>query len=189
MRVISGRAKGHQIYLPQSCRIVRPITDRAKTALFDILNPCLVNNHFLDLYAGAGNVGIEALSRGAAKATFVEQSNQVIKYLRRNLTTTNLITDALIYRMDARHFLTRNKEVYDIIFLAPPQYRQLWIETLNVIEQNPQCLKPDTQIIVQIDPTEYTPFKTRCTQEVVIRRYGNVMFVFYKVSNAHYPNR
>jgi 16S rRNA (guanine(966)-N(2))-methyltransferase RsmD len=185
MRVIAGRAKGHKFYLPKSYSMVRPITDRAKTALFDILNPHLFDVHFLDLYAGIGNVGIEALSRGAATTTFVERSNQVIKILRQNLITTQLISQAVLVQKDSNHFLSCTTTQYDIIFLAPPQFRQLWIETISAIDKNPHCLTQNSQVIVQLDPSEYIELNPRHLSQVEIRRYGNVMFVFYQSRFLH----
>ena len=89
MRVISGSAKGRQLKSPKTAG-TRPVMDRVKTALFDILAPRIKGTRFLDLFAGTGSIGIEALSRGAKSATFIELSAEVLKIVRENLRITGL---------------------------------------------------------------------------------------------------
>jgi len=93
VRVIAGSAKG-RILRPPRTSATRPITDRAKESLFNILMPRIAGRHFLDLFAGTGSVGIEALSRGAARATFVERSGPALAGIRHNLDITGLAARA-----------------------------------------------------------------------------------------------
>src|SRR5579863_9275217 len=100
MRVITGEAKGRKLKAPKTMG-TRPIIDRVKTALFDILSTEVEDVRFLDLFGGTGSVGIEALSRGAAHATFIEMDAKVLQILRENLQTTGLADRAETLRGDA----------------------------------------------------------------------------------------
>src|SRR5438105_755488 len=104
MRVITGEAKGRKLKAPKTVG-TRPILDRVKTALFDILSTRVENARFLDLFGGTGSVGIEALSRGAASATFIELNSKVLKLLRENLQITGLAGRAETLQGDAFKFL------------------------------------------------------------------------------------
>src|SRR6266851_7131306 len=104
MRVVTGEAKGRKLKGPKTPG-TRPIIDRVKTALFDILSTRVEDARFLDLFAGIGSVGIEGLSRGAASATFIEMNYSVLKLVRENLKITGLGDRAETLQMDAFKFL------------------------------------------------------------------------------------
>ena len=104
MRVVTGEAKGRKLKGPKTPG-TRPIIDRVKTALFDILSTRVEDARFLDLFAGVGSVGIEALSRGAASATFIEMNYSVLKLVRENLKITGLGDRAETLHTDAFKFL------------------------------------------------------------------------------------
>ncbi len=182
MRVIAGSAKGHRLYPPPKGVITRPITDRAKESLFNIIGPKLGGAKFLDLFAGTGAVGIEALSRGADSCTFVELSPKAHRTLTRNLDHTKLADRGQVVRCDVFDFLTRVSVPYDIIFLAPPQYQNLWEKTLGILSDHPEWLAADGIVIVQIDPTEYKEMVAGGFTVCDKRQYSNVFFGFYKRS-------
>ncbi|MBN1542423.1 16S rRNA (guanine(966)-N(2))-methyltransferase RsmD [candidate division KSB1 bacterium] len=120
MRIISGRYKGHKLFTPAGLSI-RPTSDRVRETLFSVLGAEIVDARFLDLFAGSGAVGIEALSRGARIAVFIDDSPQALQTLRRNLIKVG--AEALVYRMTAQIFLQRQAsrmEPFDIIFCDPP---------------------------------------------------------------------
>ena len=120
MRVIAGVARGHPLVAPRD-RATRPITDRVKETLFAILGERVVDATVLDLYAGSGAVGIEALSRGAAHATFVETARAALATIRTNLERTRLAADASVVAVDARRFLEApGAGPFDLVFLDPP---------------------------------------------------------------------
>jgi len=178
MRVIGGTAKGRRLHaVPGST--TRPITDRVKEALFNILGADVVDARFLDLFAGTGSVGIEALSRGAAHVDFVEWAGKAVATIRRNLRETGLAERATVIRRDVFAFLETAEGPYDIIFLAPPQYHGLWIETLRVLDRRPELLSPEGQVVVQIDPLEYEELKLRNLVLADQRVYGSTMLCFY----------
>jgi 16S rRNA (guanine966-N2)-methyltransferase len=118
VRVIAGEAKGRRLVVPDGGG-TRAATDRIRETLFAILEPQLADAEILDLFAGAGTLGIEALSRGAARATFVEQAPQAIAALRKNLESTGFTDRARVVRANALTFLD-SPVVADIAFCDPP---------------------------------------------------------------------
>jgi 16S rRNA (guanine(966)-N(2))-methyltransferase RsmD len=178
MRVISGKAKGRALYMVPG-QGTRPITDRAKTALFDILSHYVIGSRFLDLFAGTGQVGIEALSRGAREAVFVEWNRPALRTIRGNLEHTGLTEGAVVVDANVFEYLRQEPEPFDFIFIAPPQYEELWIETLMELDIQPGWLQEDGWAIVQIDPAEYQDLELQNLVRFDQRTYGGVMFCFY----------
>ena len=120
MRVIAGSARGIPLQAPRD-RLTRPITDRVKETLFDILGASVAEARVLDLYAGSGAIGIEALSRGAAHATFVERAAPALTVLRQNLERTGLSDNATVVAGDVVAFLGRGEgRNWDLAVLDPP---------------------------------------------------------------------
>ena len=120
MRVIAGTARGLQLRAPRD-RSTRPITDRVKETLFDILGPTVVDARVLDLYAGSGAIGIEALSRGASRATFVERGAPALRALRQNLEATRMSERATVVAGEVLPFLDRRSDRgWDLAVLDPP---------------------------------------------------------------------
>lgn len=178
MRVIAGEAKGRRLHaVPGSG--TRPILDRVKESLFNILSWDVVDVRFLDLYAGTGSVGIEALSRGAAHADFVEKAGKAIATIKRNLQEIDFDDRATVIRRDVFDFITETDEQYHLIFLAPPQYKGLWADTLRALDRRPSLLAKGGQVIVQIDPQEYEDLSSQNLKLVDQRTYGNTMLCFY----------
>lgn len=118
MRVIAGEAKGRQLVVPKGGG-TRSATDRIRETLFAILEPRLEGTDVLDLFAGAGTLGIEALSRGAARATFVEQGTGALAALRKNLEVTGFTARSTVVRADVLRFLD-GPVAADIAFCDPP---------------------------------------------------------------------
>jgi 16S rRNA (guanine966-N2)-methyltransferase len=118
MRVIAGAARGARLAMVP--RGTRPLSDRAREGLFSHLGPVVVEARCLDLYAGTGALGIEALSRGAASCTFVDDSLQPVRTIRDNLLRTGLGDRARVVRADASRFVARPTERFDLAFLDPP---------------------------------------------------------------------
>jgi 16S rRNA (guanine966-N2)-methyltransferase len=183
-RIISGKARGHRLKdVPGN--ITRPITDRVKEALFNILAADIVEASLLDLFAGTGSVGIEALSRGAAFTRFIDVNRAAIETVQANLESTRLKDKAEFRRMDAFSLLNQTPDrVFDYIFIAPPQYKGLWSRALSELDANPGWLDQDGWVIVQIDPVEYQPPSLQHFREIEQRRYGSTLLVFYERSDA-----
>jgi 16S rRNA (guanine(966)-N(2))-methyltransferase RsmD len=179
MRVISGSAKGRNLQsVPGDS--TRPITDRVKEALFNIFGADIVDARFLDLFGGTGGVGIEALSRGAAHAVFIEKNHKAQETIKANLLLTKLIDRAEIVRGDAFAYLRNVPEPFHYIYVAPPQYQRLWIDALNLIDEQPGWLAEDGEIIVQIHPKEYEAVALEHFEEIEQRRYSSTLLVFYE---------
>lgn len=178
MRVIAGKAKGRRLHaVPGSS--TRPILDRVKESLFNILSWEISDARFLDLFAGTGSVGIEALSRGAAYAAFVEKAGKAVATIKRNLRETGLADQATVIRQDVFDFIAQTDEQYELIFLAPPQYRGLWADTLRALDRRPSLLAPGGKIIAQIDPQEFEDLPLQHLTLIDRRTYGNTMLCFY----------
>jgi len=178
MRVISGSAKGRP--LKAAGTATRPITDRVKENLFNILGARVVDANVLDLFAGAGSVGIEALSRGARAATFVELDRAALQAIRANLELTRLSARAKIVRLDVFKFIRgAHPEKFDLIYVAPPQYKGLWSETLKTLDSR-DLLAPDGIIVAQIHPKEYNEIALTQFELYDQRKYGNTVLCFYR---------
>jgi 16S rRNA (guanine(966)-N(2))-methyltransferase RsmD len=182
MRVIAGSAKGRRLFAVPG-QSTRPITDRVKEALFNILADAVVDARFLDLFAGTGSVGIEALSRGASHATFVDCDRRAIATVRRNLEITHLADYATVLQRDAFRFAHEYASVpFDLIHVAPPQYQGLWSRTLHALEGSP-LLVPGTLVVVQIYPKEFESLDLAHLVLSDQRTYGSTMLCFYEASS------
>ena len=132
MRVITGKARGVQLKTPDGLT-TRPTADRVKEALFSIIQFDLPGARVLDLFGGTGQLGIEALSRGAKSAVFVDAGEPACKLIQENLRRTKLEADGKVVRSDYLEYLKRCRENFDIIFLDPP-YAEVFLENaLNCI--------------------------------------------------------
>lgn len=180
MRVIAGKAKGRRLQSVPGPS-TRPVTARAKTAFFDILQQSIMNAHFLDLFAGTGQVGIEALSRGAARVVFVEKAGIAIRTIRANLRITGLEECAEIVSDDVFHFLQRSPERFHYIYVAPPQYRGLWKKSLFFLDRRPGWLTDDGWAVAQIHPKEFEALTLESLTLFDQRTYGSVMYAFYRL--------
>lgn len=180
LRVIAGSAKGRRLKMAPG-GTTRPIGDRAKGALFNILGADIQNSHFLDLFAGTGGVGIEALSRGAARAVFVERERAAAAIIAANLRATGLSDRAQVVRADVFTFLGRAPRTgFDFVYIAPPQYQGLWAQALARLDERPDWLNPDGLAIAQIHPVEYVQLTLATLRPVDQRKYGSTLLCFYE---------
>lgn len=179
-RVIAGSAKGRRLKLVPGTG-TRPITDKVKESLFNILGSLVVDCTFLDLFGGTGAVGIEALSRGAQHALFIELDRKAQKIIRENLATTRFQDRAEVRMGDALQVLRSTPpKPYDIIFIAPPQYKGIWLKALKELDQNPAWLHQDSIVIVQIDPHEREPVLFHNLRAYDERKYGRTLLWFFE---------
>ncbi len=182
MRVIAGSARGHRLQsVPGNS--TRPITDRAKEALFSILGNWIEGRNMLDLFGGTGAVGIEALSRGAAHVQFIDRSRAAVRTMLQNLAHCKLDAWATVARRDSFEFIDKFEgEPFDLIYIAPPQYQELWKEALLAVDAKPALLVEESVVIVQLHPREETPIALEALVEFDRRRYGSVQLIFYEVA-------
>jgi 16S rRNA (guanine966-N2)-methyltransferase len=191
LRVIAGKARGRKLRsVPGDA--TRPITDRTKESLFNILGADLQDASFLDLFGGTGSVGIEALSRGAVFVRFLDIQRQAIETIHANLQTTGLAPAGEVLRLDAFALLERPPDrAFEYVYIAPPQYKKLWKQALLSLDKHSGWLAHDAWAIVQIHPIEYEAVDLKHLVEFDRRKYGSTLLVFYEhipPSNVDHPN-
>lgn len=180
LRVISGAAKGRKLKsVPGDT--TRPITDRVKEALFNILTGDVIDSVWWDVFGGTGAVGIEALSRGAAFVRFTDLNRAPLDTIKVNLAATRFESRAEAKRADAFSLLASHPDhQFHYIYVAPPQYKEMWSQALMKLDSNMGWLAEDGWVIVQIDPKEYKQLKLENLEEFEQRRYGTTLLVFYE---------
>lgn len=149
MRVITGTARGRRLETLEG-EDVRPTTDRVKEAVFSVIQFETEGRVFLDLFAGCGQMGIEAISRGAKEAYFVDNSKKSLEVVKRNLAATKFEYNAKTFQTDYRSFLSMNSNKFDIAFLDPP-YRMGMLQ--DALEKTAECMK-DTGVIIAENPLD-----------------------------------
>ncbi len=180
IRVIAGTAKGRKLKLVPGDS-TRPIMDRVKESLFNILGTGIRGCSFLDLFAGTGSVGIEALSRGAERALFIDNNRLAIRTVHENLEHTRLADRAEVLRTDAFAYLQRQApEAFEYIYIAPPQYKGMWKKILLALDENPAHLQPDGVVVVQIDPSEREDVVLKALRMYDERTYGRTLLWFFE---------
>ncbi len=181
MRVISGSARGSRLKrVPGDS--TRPIMDKVKESLFNILGK-VDGEIWLDLFAGTGQVGIEALSRGAEEVVFIDKVRPAIQTIQANLQTTRLEARGRVVQADAFEYLARaaGNGRFHHIYVAPPQYVGLWQKVMTVLNERPSdWLAPAGIVVVQIDPKEYEPLTLQNLMLTDSRTYGNTQLCFYE---------
>lgn len=183
LRVIAGRAKGLRLKTVPG-DTTRPITDIVKEALFNILGDEIESNTILDLFGGTGAVGIEALSRGARFVTFLDKGQQAVRTIQQNLLTTKYSDQAEVIRTDAFTYLSSPPKLnFDLIYIAPPQYKQMWQKAIRLIDAKPELLSENGQIIVQINPIEWEELVLKNFDVFDDRKYGDTQLVFFEKTN------
>lgn len=179
MRVITGIARGRRLAAPDGLD-VRPTTDKVKEAIFSAVQFSLENAYVLDLFAGSGQLGIEALSRGAARAVFVDSSPRAVKCINENLRTAKFERQAEVVSRDSYDYIRLTNRSFDIIILDPP-YRYGHIA--NILPLAAQKLNPGGYIICEYESDADEPAAPEGTALRKIYRYGKInVAIFYSVS-------
>ena len=157
MRVISGKAKGMGLFSPHG-KSIRPTSDYVKESLFNLIGMDVQGSKFLDLFAGSGGVGIEALSRGASSVTFIDISSKSTQLIERNLAKTRLKSNATIWQGELPKALNKLAgQKFDIIFIDPPYYRDFIPKILSSISAK-HLLEDNGYIILEASELdEITP--------------------------------
>jgi 16S rRNA (guanine(966)-N(2))-methyltransferase RsmD len=182
LRVIAGKARGRKLKSVPG-ETTRPITDRVKESLFNILGGDVTGSNWWDLFAGTGAVGIEALSRGAASVRFTDMNRAPIDTINFNVEHCGFKAQSEVRRADAFRYLAAAPDrKFEYIYIAPPQYQDMWLKALELVDDNPGWLAEDAWVIVQIAPREYNAAKPELQQleELEQRKYGSTLLVFYE---------
>lgn len=181
MRIIGGNAKGRRLKVPKG-QTVRPTSGRVKEALFNILPHDLSGIKLLDLFAGTGNVSIEALSRGAAEAILIDSSAESGKVIRENLRRVQFTDRTRVWIVPvsrAIRLLARRSESFDMIFLDPP-YRRNWVETCLEMIARGNLLRRSGTLIVEHSTHEQPKPEYGLLMLQDQRTYGDTLLSFFK---------
>jgi 16S rRNA (guanine966-N2)-methyltransferase len=186
MRVIAGTHRGRRLYEPRKLAL-RPTSDRVREALFSILGNRLTNSRFLDLYAGTGAVGIEAVSRGAAHVTSVESNRDVLKLLRQNLELCHMGAEIAVQGRTIQQFLNHPDQwngPYDIVFADPPYAEALELPSLLAEPRTDDLFALDSWLVVEHAAKTALPMSLGCTSFVRRYRYGDTALSLYVRSHT-----
>nr|WP_319487491.1 16S rRNA (guanine(966)-N(2))-methyltransferase RsmD [uncultured Caproiciproducens sp.] len=176
MRVITGSARGMRLTTLEGDS-VRPTPDRVKEALFSAIQFQIEGRRVLDLFAGSGQLGIEALSRGAKQAVFVDASKNSISVVQKNLEHTGLVGNAVIKTMDFAAFLLQNRETFDLAFLDPP-YRTGLLQ--RALPMTAEIMNKGGTIICENPRDEDMPEAAGDFVHVRSYRHGKIQFTLYR---------
>jgi 16S rRNA (guanine(966)-N(2))-methyltransferase RsmD len=182
LRVIAGKAKGRKLKTVEG-DTTRPITDRVKESLFNIIGGDVVESKWWDLFAGTGAVGIEALSRGASFVRFSDMNREPIEVIKFNVEHCGFSGQSEIRRADAFTSLAAQPDrQFEYIYVAPPQYKDMWSKALELLDENIGWLADDGWAIVQIAPREYRTSAPSLSslEEFEQRKYGSTLLIFYQ---------
>ncbi len=149
MRVISGKVRGLKLITPAG-EDTRPTLDRVKEAVFSMILPFIIDAKVLDLFAGSGALGIEALSRGAMSAVFVDNSSEAINCIHSNVNSAKFNNISVIQKGDSISFLKENTESFDIIFLDPPYQKNMYTKAFESIVEN-NAISNEGIVVVEYD--------------------------------------
>ena len=187
MRVIAGTLRGHRLYGPRKLAL-RPTSDRVREALFSILGNRLTNSRLLDLYAGTGAVGIEAVSRGAEHVTSVESNWNALKLLWQNLELCQIGGDKVaVLGGTVQQFLNRPDEwngPYDIVFADPPYDKALELPSLFAEPRTDELFALDAWLVIEHAAKIALPMWLGCTTFLRRYRYGDTALSLYSHPHA-----
>ena len=178
MRVVSGKARGIVLKAPNGFE-TRPTADRVKEAMFSILQFDLPGAAVLDLFGGTGQLGIEALSRGANKAVFVDQSDAACRLIRENLNRTHMVENARVVRSDYTAFLNNCRESFDIIILDPPYAEKFLEKSLKLITEI-DILQSDGIIVAEYPAEKSLEINFLVEFQLKEYKYGNTKLMILR---------
>ncbi len=182
MRIISGVARGTKLYTLEG-ENTRPTLDRVKEPLFSIIQCNIKDSVVLDLFAGSGALGLEALSRGAKKAALCDKSYEAIDIIKKNINKTHFEENTKVLCMDYKKCLASVNEKFDLIFIDPPYKLDIAVNSVEIILNN-NLLSPDGIIIIETDEEEREIQKIKNLSNIEIinlRTYGRVKLIFLKI--------
>lgn len=182
MRIIAGKYKSRVIQIPRSIK-VRPMQDRVKESIFNILGKNCIGAKVLDLFSGSGSLGMEALSRGAAEVTFIDNNRTCIETIRKNLKTINIEKNVSVIRSDALKAIKRfgaEKESFDLIFLDPPYYMGLIEKALLAIDRY-GIMNDSSVVIAHYFKKEIVPESIGRIRLMRQNLYGDKIISFYNM--------
>ena len=178
MRVITGKARGVQLKTPDGLT-TRPTTDRVKEALFSIIQFEIPTARVLDLFGGTGQLGIEALSRGAKSAVFVDAGEPACRLIKENLRRTKFENEAKVIRSDYLDYLKRCREKFDIVFLDPP-YAEVFLENALKCITEIDILETGGIIVAERPVDKELPWDFEGFTRSKDYKYGKTLLTLYR---------
>lgn len=190
MRIIGGKVKGRRLQAPSkgkakhSCQLIRPTADKTREALFSIISSEVESATVLDLYAGTGALGLEALSRGAELAVFVDNSTSAVQLIKKNITLCGFPDNSLVFKRDLSKglsFLTKGlpEKFFSVVFVDPPYRKGIAAKMLGKLV-NSSLLSPQALVVIEEDALAELPTQVAGLTLVDRRRYGETGFWFYR---------
>lgn len=180
MRIITGIAKGRRIKAPEGLN-TRPTSDRVKESMFNILSNRYSFENVLDLFAGSGNLGLEAISRGAKKCVFIEQNKEAYNTLVENIKSLKFENNSEYYRQDAfvaLEILSKRGEKFDLIFLDPPYGKGLVEQSIKLIDSK-GLLRDGGVIVSEQDVNDVLPENINEIKRIRLEKYGRTTVAFW----------
>lgn len=182
MRVISGNLRGLKLNAPKNDD-VRPTTDRVKESMFNVINMYIMESSILDLFAGTGSLGIECLSRGANDCVFVDLNRESLQVVNSNIKKARLEQKSTVMNLsykDAISKLSIQNKKFDVIFMDPPYYKDMFIDALTNIDQK-DILQEEGIIVVEHDTKENLADKVGRLEKFKSKKYGNTTISLYQM--------
>lgn len=180
MRIISGICRGRKLNTLEGDN-TRPTADRVKESVFNILGTSIIDKNVLDLFAGSGNLGLEALSRGAASCVFVDSSKAAMKIIEKNIEACRFQEKSKTYLAEFRSVISRfHKGQFDLVFLDPPYHKNMGIDALKLISD---VVSEDVIVILETDGDEEVPDKIGTFERYDVRSYGRIKVSFFTKGN------
>jgi 16S rRNA (guanine(966)-N(2))-methyltransferase RsmD len=179
MRVTGGTGRGRRLRVPAGDR-VRPTSDKVKQALFNILGTKVRGSAFLDLFAGTGGIGIEALSRGAGRVVFIDDARRSLEVVRHNLDQSGFGAQAQVIASKAESYLRKTDDRFDIVFLDPPY--TTGIAPLLELIAGLELLAPDAVVVAEHFKKQPSPERAGTLTLYREAVYGDTVLAFYRVN-------
>lgn len=178
MRIIAGTFGGRRLHPPKGTAI-RPTADRVREAIFSIIGPAVAGAKVLDLFAGTGAMGLEALSRGASRTTFVDQSRHAVQLIRHNVELCRIADRVSVIQGSVNQVIPRlaaQQEAFDLIFIDPPYGRNTIQQTLRILGE---VARPGTIVVAEHASRDLLPVQLHEWSRTVERHYGDTLVSFY----------
>lgn len=187
MRIITGTLKGRYIEPVPSLK-TRPTSDKIKEAVFHIMGPYFEGGHALDLFAGSGSLGIEAISRGMESVTFIDTANEAIKTIKKNIRNLRIDKYAYVFRNDALralHILSNKQKTFDLIFVDPPYDTKIYSSILQKIQQY-NIINPNGLVYIEHVPDKEIKYDEQFYNLYFYREYGKtIATTILQISNSN----
>ncbi|RMF61631.1 MAG: 16S rRNA (guanine(966)-N(2))-methyltransferase RsmD [Calditrichaeota bacterium] len=177
MRIIAGKYKGRHLIAAKD-QSIRPTTDRIKEYIFQLLNDFVVDALVLDLFSGSGSLGLEALSRGAKEVTFVDNSSNSLRVLRKNIARVKVTEPVTIVKKDVLTFLKGNKQPFDLIFIDPPFKWNRYEELLPLLFKETNLTEYGL-VVLESEKSHHLPEEGEAFEVLRQKRFDRSIITFF----------